>query len=65
MDNRVHGSRIVCGSTKRGVWGGKKADGVGGRAEAEIERTGQPGNNSKQNVKRAPIVGCGGAVGAN
>lgn len=48
-----------------GGGGEKKADGVGGRAEAEIERTGQPGNNSKQNVKRAPIVGCGGAVGAN
>lgn len=51
-----------------GVWGKKRAErsgGVGGRAEAGIERTGQPGNNSKQNVKRAPIVGCGGAVGAN
>lgn len=48
---------------ENGVWGKKKQSAAA--VSAEIERTGQPGNNSKQNVKRAPIVGCGGAVGAN
>lgn len=65
----MHGSRcMVCGSTKRTVSGEKKQSAAAvsvAAVEAEIERTGQPGNNSKQNVKRAPIVGCGGVVGAN